>query len=378
MVRVSAMSKAGNLSGPAAENLKIAVVGGGYGRTHLAAFEARPDVEVVAICCRTRETAESVGRQFDVPLRTTSFAQVLALDELDAVAIASPVQEHSPMALAAIDRGCHVLCEKPLALSSAEAEVMLHAAEAAGIVHATNFDWRYVPDSRTLNRLIREGGIGTPRLARFAWLSGAQVAAAPWCWRHHRAECGFGVLGDFHHVIDEIHWHFGSVHTVMADLQTAVESRTDVSGQRRHCDAEDTAAFIALTRSGVQVVGYLSRCAPQTSFRVTECFGSEGHTTLMFPDLPDRTNATLTRVVNNRTGLTPLSNPTVAMSSQDAFVRAIHDRTSSVETSFFDGLAALRFAEALREASDRGRSVALADDYDRPRLAPTTSLPGVA
>ena len=70
------------------EKLKVAVIGVGYGQAHLAAFDARGDVEIVAVVARRRENAEKVGARFGATLRTTSYREALNLDQLDAVAIA--------------------------------------------------------------------------------------------------------------------------------------------------------------------------------------------------------------------------------------------------------------------------------------------------
>src|SRR5438874_436656 len=105
----------------------MAVIGVNYGESHIAAFAARRDVELVAVCSRRRESVDAIADRYGVVFRTTRYEDVLALDELDAVSIAAPAGLHREIALAAIARGCHVLCEKPLSTSTAQAKEMLDA-----------------------------------------------------------------------------------------------------------------------------------------------------------------------------------------------------------------------------------------------------------
>jgi predicted dehydrogenase len=337
----------------AAEKVRVAVLGvGGYGGGHLANFAARPDVDVAAVWSRSVEAVEAAGARHGVALRTDDWQEALGVDDLDAVSIVSPAFLHREMALAALERGCHVLCEKPLGLTAAEALGMLDAAEQAGVVHATNFDWRAVPAARTLNRLVGDGLVGDPFHARVNWTGNRMVdPAGRRDWRSSRELAGFGVLGDFHHFLDELHWHFGPVARVAAEFLTLEPERRD---------AEDAVSFVATTASSVQLSGQVSRIA-RANGRTTEVSGAGGVVRLDFTALPDRSRTSLRRNDGERWHeLGHDDEP--PMTSQDRFVEAIRGE-GAVETTFAAGAAALVLAEAMRESSETGRAVELPPDY---------------
>ena len=111
--------------------LRVAVIGAGWAaELHLQAYAASPDTDVTAICSRTRATADDVAARFGVPHVYTSFDELLEHEELDVVSIATPPDAHRDFTIGAAEAGIHVLCDKPVALTAAEAEELLNAVEA--------------------------------------------------------------------------------------------------------------------------------------------------------------------------------------------------------------------------------------------------------
>jgi predicted dehydrogenase len=340
--------------------MRIAVIGTGYGEEHIVAFGALPGVEVVAVASASRDRAEAIGERHGIPVRATDYAEALAVDGLDAVCIATPPDLHREIALAAFERGCHVLSEKPLGVSAPDCEAMLDAASRSGLVHAVNYDWRPVPDFTKLHALLASGWIGEVQSVRLTWLAPWE-AEAPFGWRHQRARCGMGVLGDQSHLIDDLLWNLGPLSRIAADLRTVATERRDRAGILRRCDAEDAAAFVAVTQSGVQVIGQCSRCAGDPGYRLAEYEGSGGSLRLHMPDPSDRDRSTL---VGRRAGKgdVDLSEPApAAESAQARFLRAIRDGTEPA-TTFADGLAVVRITDAMQASSDTGRWVAVGED----------------
>jgi predicted dehydrogenase len=137
----------------AERKVRVGVIGGGYGRNHILAYRAS-GVEVAAFCQRSKEAAQSVTREFSIPHVFTDYRDLLALEGLDAVSIATPPNLHYPIAAEAVARGLHVLCEKPLALNVEEAETMLARAEAAKRTHMTAFNFRFIPALRRMKELL--------------------------------------------------------------------------------------------------------------------------------------------------------------------------------------------------------------------------------
>src|SRR5215831_9562126 len=136
--------------------MRAAIVGTGFiARVHAIALQAL-GVEVAAVCGRTREGAEAfgVGRAYD------DLGDLLEREHLDVLHVCTPNALHASEALAAIERGLHVVCEKPLAVSTEESAAMLAAAEERGIVHATCYHVRGYPLVEQMRADVADGVLG--------------------------------------------------------------------------------------------------------------------------------------------------------------------------------------------------------------------------
>jgi predicted dehydrogenase len=150
--------------------LRVGIVGAGFGGTvHAPAFALHSRFEVVAIA--SPASAERIARERKIPHAFRSVEEMLAGVELDVVSVASPPFDHRRSVLAALAAGKHVLCEKPFALTVAEAEEMVAARERAGAVGATAFEFRYVPEVVALKELIDNLHVGALRELEVARLS---------------------------------------------------------------------------------------------------------------------------------------------------------------------------------------------------------------
>ena len=107
----------------------VGIIGLGYGRAHIAGFQAA-GIQVLALCQRNTEAAAAVARQYQVPHVFGRWQDMLEQARPDIVVVATPPALHLPILKAATAAGCHVVCEKPLATSSAEARAMVAAAAA--------------------------------------------------------------------------------------------------------------------------------------------------------------------------------------------------------------------------------------------------------
>jgi len=105
----------------------VGVVGCGIGRSHIfEGYATQPDkFRALAICDLDETRLAAVGDEFSVPVRTRSFDELLAMQEIDIIDICTPPSLHVPQSLAALAAGKHVICEKPLAASLAEADRLI-------------------------------------------------------------------------------------------------------------------------------------------------------------------------------------------------------------------------------------------------------------
>jgi predicted dehydrogenase len=149
--------------------IRVGVIGLGMGRHHVAGYQTHPDATVVAVAdldeARLRERADHYG----VERRYRSGEEMLATETLDVVSVATPNAFHKSLTIAALEAGCHVLCEKPMAMSAGEAREMIAAAEAAGKRLMINFSYRFTEQSMALKEQVDAGVIGDVYFARTLW-----------------------------------------------------------------------------------------------------------------------------------------------------------------------------------------------------------------
>ncbi len=161
----------------------------------------------------------------------TDWREVIARDDIDIVDIVTPGDTHAEIALAALAAGKHVLCEKPLANTVAEAEAMTAAADraaAAGVRSMVGFTYRRVPATTFARDLVAAGRIGDVRQVRAEYLQDWLMdAEAPLTWRMQKDRAGSGALGDIGaHAIDLTEYITGQrVTTVSGIIETLVKER---------------------------------------------------------------------------------------------------------------------------------------------------------
>jgi len=245
------------------------VVGTGFGcLTHVRALRAA-GFDVVGLVGRDPAKTKARAERFDIPNAFTSFDDALEQPGTDAVTIATPPHTHGALALQAIAAGKHVLVEKPFARDAAEARVMLEAAEQAGIVHLVGAEFRWNAGQALLNRIVRGGAIGEPRLATFILqlpiLADPNGELPDW-WAD--AEQGGGWLGAHApHVIDQIRVMLGEFEGVSAGLNRAAD---------RGATAEDSYTVHFRTRSGVEGIMQSTAGAWGIPLFATRVTGSKG------------------------------------------------------------------------------------------------------
>ena len=221
---------------------------------HYPGFSRIPGVELVGLCDADENALRGRQQAWNVSAGSTDVEEFLGEVAPDAVAIATPNRLHRQLIEAALQAGCHVLCEKPLALDYDETRLICEAATASGKRHMTAFTYRFVPGMRYLQRLVAEGELGEIRHARFQRLQDWGEDAIG--WRQYRAEAGSGELGDMGiHRIDYAENLLGPISAVCASAKQVVpRDRTAAGSPCPPQDVEDWVAWIAEFESGATAV----------------------------------------------------------------------------------------------------------------------------
>lgn len=153
----------------AMKKLRVGVIGLGIGTSHIKCYQIHPGAEVVAVADVNKDRLQAVADELKVPGRYVSAQKMLDREGLDVVSIATPNKFHKPLTLAAFKAGCHVLCEKPMAMNAAEGREMITAAQKAKKRLMINFSYRFTEQSWALKKQVKSGVLGDVYFARTVW-----------------------------------------------------------------------------------------------------------------------------------------------------------------------------------------------------------------
>lgn len=376
---------------PAGETLGVGMVGYAFmGAAHSQAWRTAPaffdlpwQPRLAALAGRDRAAATEAARRYGWHSVETDWPQLIARDDVDLVDVCTPSHTHAEIAVAALEAGKHVVCEKPLANTVAEAERMVTAAEQAapsGARATVGFTYRRVPAVALARRLVAAGRVGTVRHVRAQylqdWLSDENT---PMSWRLDRASAGSGALGDIGaHVIDMAQFVTGSrIRSVAGMVETFVDTRPlestapETPPQRAPVTVDDATAFLARFGDGAVGVFEATRYATgrKNALRL-EVNGSAGSVAFDFEDMnklsyfdgtEDREVAGF-RTIHVTEPTHPYMHawwpPGHGLGYEHGFTHQVADlvvdlaagRTPS--PSFADGLAVQRVLEAVEASSD--------------------------
>ena len=227
------------------EVLRVGMVGYAFmGAAHAQAwrnahrfFDMPLTPELTAVAGRSPEAVGAAAERLGFLSSETDWRRMVARDDIDLIDICTPGDSHAEIAIAALQAGKHVLCEKPLANTVEEAEQMSTVARAAverGVWAMCGFTYRRTPALALARRLVEAGRIGTVRQVRAQYLQDwLHDPDAPMTWRLDKSKSGSGALGDLGaHLVDTAQWLTGQrIRGVSAILETFVKSRP-LSGER--------------------------------------------------------------------------------------------------------------------------------------------------
>lgn len=243
----------------------IGVIGTGYmGGCHAQAMSAVPHVfepeltpKLVSVADVTMKAANLAKSRYGFAKATDSWQALVEDPDVKLVSITSPNLLHKDMALAAISAGKHVWCEKPLALSGADARAMAKAAAERGVVTLVGYNYIRSPAVQYAKKLLGEGTIG--KITSFRGIFDEDYMGDPdfpHSWRVQKKLAGSGALGDLgSHMLNMMHYLVGRIDKVCGAKHTAIASRVDKDGSEKPVENEDVAEAIVHFKNGA--VGHL-------------------------------------------------------------------------------------------------------------------------
>lgn len=267
-------------------SLGIGLIGTGYmGKCHALAWNNVTtifgDVErprLVHLAERNATLAESKAREFGFAKATPEWRDLLVNPEVDVISVTTPNQFHAEMAIAALEAGKHVWCEKPMATSLADAERMEAAARRSGKVAIIGYNYIQNPVMRHIRSLIAEGAIGKVNHVRVEmdedFMADPEALFSP----RSEAAAGYGALDDFAVHTLSLLWNlFGHVEAAIADLGKPYADRPLQEGGRRAVENHDQASVLLRLEDGIPAVLMVNRAAWGRKGRIAlQIYGSKG------------------------------------------------------------------------------------------------------
>ncbi|MBV8084159.1 MAG: Gfo/Idh/MocA family oxidoreductase [Chloroflexi bacterium] len=357
------------------DTVGVGLIGVGFGgRAHLPALQHLEGAQVIGIAASRLDRAQAVAQPLGVEAYD-DYRRLLDRPDVQLASISAPAPFHHDMVVAALERGKHVLCEKPFATSLSEAQDMVARAEAAGVVHAIDFEFRYLAPRQQMKALIDAGYVGQPRAFGGAVLNRGRAnpdaEVLPWSVERTGMGGPLGAVGV--HVMDAACWLLGGeVASASARLDTFFERRKVQGGQILPATCDDV--FTATLRFKQPAVASIlcSFVAGPGSQRL-EVYGDQGslivtdHSTVLgqqagakLEPLPieERFRPAGGWAPSEGSFQAELSSAYAELAGR--VIAKIQGRDAGEFPTFADGLRSQRLVDAVYRSADSGQTVALA------------------
>jgi predicted dehydrogenase len=254
-------------------------------------FPGKLEPRLKVICGKaSKEELEATARQFGWEESDPDWRRVVERKDIDVVDISTPGFLHHPMAIAAAEAGKHLICEKPLANTLAEAKEMLRAVEKAGVKHYVNFNYRRVPAVALAKQLMADGRLGEIYHYHGAylqdWIMDPQF---PLVWRLEKKYAGSGALGDIGaHAADLAQFLNADITEVVGFMTTFIKERPLVDAGpgawgakggrgKGKVTVDDETNFLARFKNGSAGVFESTRFAGgRRNYNTLQIYGSKG------------------------------------------------------------------------------------------------------
>jgi len=375
--------------------IRVAILGYKFmGRAHSNAyrqvshfFPSKFTPRLKVICGRDREAAAAAARQLGWEEVETDWRKVVERKDIDVIDISTPGYLHHQQALAAAAAGKHIICEKPLANTLADAKEMLRAVEKAGVKHMLMHNYRKIPAVVLVRKLIDEGRLGTICHYHGAYLQDWIIDPQfPLVWRLQKKFTGAGALGDIgSHAIDLARYLNSEFTAVTGQLTTFIKERPLVGedkGQRRvtagsemgKVTVDDDANFLARFANGSVGVFESSRfCGGRRNYNTFQIYGTKGSVAfnlermdeLEFYNREDPQQEQGFKTISVTESVHPYVGawwpPGHIIGYEHTFVHAVHDFLMALENdtlpspNFTDGVKNQAVLEAVERSAKSGK-----------------------
>ena len=334
------------------KQLRAGVIGCGAiaQHCHLPGYAKEDNCELVAVADPSRVRGKALQEEFGVANYYPKWEKMLEKEELDVVSICTPNAFHAAQAIAALNKGINVLCEKPLCLNMCEAKRIQKAHQKSGVVFMTGFTHRFMAGNIKAKKVLERGDIGEPFMfrCRFAH-TGPQPGWAHSRWFYDKPKAGGGALLDMGiHAIDIAHFLLGPIQSVSASIGTLIKK----------IDVDDNAVMALEFEENM--LGYIEvGWTSPSGFAGVEINGTEGSIVVDYKGV-----ASVERGKNLPDGTRTLKSRTLAKNPTDGgwavevgeFLKYVRKGVEPPE-SLQAGIDALAVALAVDRSAKEGRKV---------------------
>lgn len=341
------------------KKLRVGVIGLGMGRAHITSYNEHRQASVVAIADPDAGRRKAIGEEFTIPGRYATAEEMLARERLDVVSIATPNCFHCDLALKAFKAGCHVLCEKPMALNARDGQRMVAAAKKAQRRLMINFSFRFTPASWGLKKQVDKGALGEVYFGRTVWHRHCGMPGFGG-WFGIKALSGGGSLIDLGvHRLDQALWLMGypEPEYVLANTYDHIAGPLAKTSGKKF-DVEDLAAGFIRFKNGATLVVEASWAGPfaEAEFMETRLMGN--HAALVQRTLEGtyKFEGELIRTTRkNKARVTPIKDAK-APSFARHFIQAIVTDTPHLATGE-EGVIVMKILDALYRSAQTGKPI---------------------
>jgi len=344
--------------------LKVGVIGTGMGRFHIQAFATMPAVELTAICDLNIAEARYFAEKFGVKTVVQDYQDLIKMEALDIITIATPNHWHAPMAIDALKAGKHVLCEKPMTVRYEDALEMAQTAQATGLRLMVQQNQRFNKEAHQLKYYQEQGHLGEIYFGRVSWIrrKGTPVlnfdkngTMGRGEWFISREQAGGGCLYDIGiHLID-LGWYlmglprpvavYGSTFLKVASPKLAEKGLPQ--------EVEDLAAFQIRFENGAALQGTVSWDVHNEPDQFVQIFGTAAGASLYPPKIYRGTEVLETVELNIPTNGLPTT------TSYEHFIDCVRNPEKPMLAAAAESATMIRVLNAIQQSAETGHEVVL-------------------